>query len=96
MAQGEPGKMEEAVSVMRDLIPKEVPKIAGLNGVLFRVDRKSGKVMTVSLWESEAHRAAPEAERRFQELLTQFKSLGARPDSIVRQGYEVAAMTLPK
>lgn len=48
--QGMPDKAEE---IARWPVPREVLELSGYKGVYALLDRKSGKVMTITLWETE-------------------------------------------
>ena len=65
--QGPPELIDQGVSHARERILPAVRQIDGFSGVLFLVDRESGKALSVTLWESErAMRASEEEANRLR------------------------------
>ncbi len=52
--QIEPGKIDEAIGIYRDTVVPAVRQQQGSKGGLVMTDRSAGKVMAISLWETEA------------------------------------------
>ena len=48
-----PDRMQEGISHARERILPAVRNIAGFSGILFLADREIGKVLSITLWESE-------------------------------------------
>ena len=53
MAQARPGMIDEGVGIFHDAITPAAQRQPGYQGALLLVDRRTGKFITVSLWESE-------------------------------------------
>lgn len=47
---GSPDKVEEGIQTVHEIFIQQEP---GFKGAYFLVDRKSGRAMTITLWESE-------------------------------------------
>src|SRR6476659_2677228 len=50
----DPGKLDEGIRFFREQAIPGVRKVQGVQGARLLVDRQSGKVQTVTLWESES------------------------------------------
>jgi heme-degrading monooxygenase HmoA len=71
--QADPGKLDEGIRFFREFAVSDARKLQGFQGARLLVDRQSGKVQTVTLWESEsAAQASADAvtESRAQLLST--------------------------
>ncbi len=90
--QGAPDRIEDTVRLGREQLLPAAAKMAGYQGTYFLVDRKSGKSISVTLWESEKDiRASEEAADR---LRAQGAAAGsARILSVER--FEVALSDIP-
>ena len=62
--------------------------IQGHKGHHLLTDRSNGKVISISLWETEANMMAGESSGHYQQQLAKFKDLFAAPP--VREAYEVS------
>lgn len=51
--QGKPDKINAGISFMKDQVSPTIRKMAGSKGAYTLVDRKSGKLMVMALWETE-------------------------------------------
>ena len=87
--QVEPTKVEDFASRVRDTLAPAVAQQQGFSGGLLLTDRRTGKVMTVSLWETEAALLAAEPAGRYQPVLGML--LGVVPGSEVQETYAVSA-----
>ena len=56
----QPGQLDEAVRVVREVFLPEFQKQKGFLGLLFLVDTSTNKCLSISFWESEADRKARE------------------------------------
>ncbi len=83
--QIEPGRIDEAIGIYRDTVVPAVSQGQGSKGGLVMTDRGIGKVMAISLWETEADLRAYEPS-----VATDFLSNGAP----VREVYEVGVEAL--
>jgi len=83
-------KLEEALQLYRESILPEVRQLPGFKGRMVLGDRSKGKVITLTLWESEADaRASGEGSAFMQASVAQFAPFYAAPSVI--EIYEVAA-----
>ena len=81
-------KLEEAGQLYRESILPEVRQLPGFNGRLVLVDRSRGKVIAITLWESEADaRASGEGSAFMQASMAKFAPFYAAPPVI--EIYEV-------
>lgn len=78
-------RLDEAIRLWRDSVLPSVQQQAGFKGVRLLVDRKSGKVASMGLWETEAHFQATVEWNQGQ--IAKFAGLFAAPLEV--GGYEV-------
>ena len=86
--QIQPGKMDEALSILRDSLVPVMKQQHGFRGLLTLIDRDASKGMTVSLWETEADMRGGETSGQLPQLLTQVVHVFAGP--AIREHYEVS------
>ena len=68
---GSPEAMDEALQTKKKVLPTEPGQTEGMTGAIFLVDRKSGTITVISLWESEdAMNAGEEIAKRLREEAT--------------------------
>jgi heme-degrading monooxygenase HmoA len=85
--EGSPERIDESTRLGRETIIPQVRKMQGFKGLYVLVDRKTGKQMAITLWETEADlHAGTEAANR---LRGQFVQAAAAPPAKV-EIYEVA------
>ena len=60
--QGPPEQIDEGLRYAQENIVPSLQEVEGFEGVYLLVDRQSGKVLTVTLWESEEALRASEEE----------------------------------
>jgi len=83
-----PGKIDEAIGIYRDSVVPAAKKQKGWKGNYLLTDRKTGKGISIGLWETEADMTAGETSGYYQKQIAKFKDiLGAPP---VREAYEVS------
>ena len=82
-----PGKEDEAIGIFRDSVVPAAKEQKGHKGHYLLSDRKSGKSIAISLWETEADLTAGESSGHYQQQLAKFKGIFAAPP--VREDYEV-------
>jgi len=82
-----PEKVMEAIQLWKDSVMPAVKSQKGFSSGRFLVNRASGKIVTVGVWETEADMQAT-AGAFVQEQLAKFASLFSAPP-VVEQ-YEVA------
>jgi len=64
---GAPDRVDESIREGREQIVPAVRQIPGCKGLLYLVDRSTGKAMSVTLWENEeAMRASEEAANQIR------------------------------
>ena len=66
--QGPPDQIDDGLRYAQENIVPSLQEVEGFEGVYLLVDRQSGKVLTITLWESE------EALRASEEETTQLRS----------------------
>ena len=76
---GSPDQVDESIREGREQIVPAVRQIRGCKGLLYLVDRTTGKAMSVTLWETE------EAMRMSEQAADQI-----RGESVQVERYEVA------
>jgi heme-degrading monooxygenase HmoA len=86
--QTQPGKTEEAIRIYRDSIVPAAKQQQGFTSALLLTDSRSGKGISVTLWETEADQVASEASGYFQEQIAKLGGVIAGPP--VREAYEVS------
>jgi len=65
--QGPPDQIDEGVRYAQDNIVPSLQEVEGYEGIYLLVDRQSGKVLTLTLWESEeAMRASEDAANQLR------------------------------
>ena len=52
--EGSPDRLEESIRQTREEIIPEAKRMHGFNGLYDLIDRKTGKGMVITLWETEA------------------------------------------
>lgn len=65
----------------------------GYKGAFFLADRKAGKCLPITLWESEEDMLATESSKFFQEQVVKFISFFK--SSPIREAFEVVVEDLP-
>lgn len=81
----EPGHIDEFAAAAQSLLPAAKQQSAGLKSVAVLGDRRTGKVVILSEWESEA--AAEAAEFVAQDAFRKLGRFFAEPP--IRERYEV-------
>jgi heme-degrading monooxygenase HmoA len=70
--EGSPEQIEESIRFGREEAVPQAKKMRGFKGLYFLVDRKTGKEMAITLWETEADlHASAEAANRLREQTVQ-------------------------
>ncbi len=83
-----PGKTDEAIGLYRDSVVPAAKQQKGSKGAYLLTDRKTGKGLSIALWETEADLTAGETSGYYQQQLAKFKDLFGAPP--VREVYEVS------
>jgi heme-degrading monooxygenase HmoA len=83
-----PAKADEAIGIYRDSVVPAAKQQKGFKGLFVLTDRKTGKGLTIALWESEAEMMAGETSGYYQQQVAKFKDILSTPP--VREAYEVS------
>ena len=90
------GKLDEALKLYEDSVLPATKSQKGYRGAYFLVDDKTGKVIAITLWNSEADTAAQEwvTEERghYKEQLAKFKDYFV--GTPIREGYDVKIQSI--
>ena len=86
--QGKPQHVEDGIRQYREQVISAVKKMAGFKGAYFLVDRKSGKEISITLWDTEKElQASAKAADQLREQASQ--TVAASKPAMV-EIYEVA------
>ena len=88
MVQVKPTDADEVIKIYGDNVVPAAKSQKGYKGVLMLTDRKTGKGISITLWESEEHAIATEKSGFYQQQLDRFKGHFTKPP--VQEGYEVS------
>jgi len=88
IATAQPGKVDEAVRVMRDSILPAVKKQKGFKSLFFLTNRNTGKGMVIGLWNTEADMTAGESSEFYREQVA--KMVPLLDGSPAMEHYEVS------
>jgi len=80
-------KIDEATKLFEESVVPVFKSQKGYQGGYFLTDRKTGKSICITLWDSEKDVVTNEQSGSYQEQLVKFMSFFT--DSPVREGYEV-------
>ncbi len=86
-ATAQPGKTDEGVQIVRDAILPVTRQQPGYRGYLSLTDRTTGRVISITLWETEADVNASESSGLLREQLGKVAPMLAT--QVVREVYEV-------
>ena len=78
----------EAIKIYAESVTPARKAQKGSRGAYLFTDRKTGKGMAITLWDSEEDAIANEQSGYYQEQISKFKDVFAAPP--VREGYEVS------
>jgi heme-degrading monooxygenase HmoA len=79
--------MDKFVKIYEESIVPAAKSQKGYCGSYFLVDRKTGKVVSITLWDCEEDALANEKSHYYQEQLVKVMNLFTKP--LIREGYEV-------
>ena len=82
-----PGKFDKAIAIYRDSVTPAAQQQKGFKGIWMLTDRKTGKGISITLWETEADMTAGESSGFYQQQVAKFKDVFGAPP--VREQYEV-------
>ncbi len=81
-------QIDEAIKIYAESVTPARKAQKGSRGAYLFTDRKTGKGMAITLWDSEEDAIANEQSGYYQEQISKFKEVFAAPP--VREGYEVS------
>ena len=81
-------KLDDAIKIYSESIIPAAKSQKGFRGGYLLTDRKTGKEVSISLWDSEEDAIANEQSGYLQEQVSKLKESMAAPP--VREGYEVS------
>lgn len=97
--QGSPNRMDEGICYFQEQVVPTVEALDGFQGAYLMINRKSGKTVRITLWETE------EAQQASAAVVAQIRREGAEvlrdwrdplPDQPVIEVYEVAVKARSK
>ena len=81
-------KLDETIKIYKESIVPAAKSQKGYRGAYLLTDRKTGKGVSITLWESEEDAIANEQSGYYQEQVSKLKEFFTAPP--VREGYEVS------
>ena len=81
-------KMDETIKIYEDSVAPAAKSQKGFQGAYLLTDRKTGKGISCTLWDSEEDAVANEQSGYYQEQIDKLKDFLTAPP--VREGYEVS------
>ena len=82
-------KLDETIKIFEDSVVPAAKSQKGSRGAYLLTDRKTGKGISMTLWDSEEDAIADEQSGQFQERTSWFQDFFTAPP--VRDGYDVNA-----
>lgn len=82
-----PDKVDKAIAIYRDSVTPAAKQQKGFKGIWMLTNRKTGKGISITLWETEADMTAGESSGFYQQQVAKFKDVFGAPP--VREQYEV-------
>jgi heme-degrading monooxygenase HmoA len=82
-----PEKVDEALKLYEESVVPEGRDQNGYRGLFVLTDRESGKVVSITLWDSKEDAAANEDRGYLHQQIDKFKDYLLEP--VVREGFEV-------
>ena len=81
-------KMDEVIKIYGDQVVPAAKSQKGYKGILLLTDPKTGKGISVALWESEQDAIANDKSGYYQQQVARFKDYFTKPP--VQENYEVS------
>jgi heme-degrading monooxygenase HmoA len=88
IATAQPGKADDVIKVVRDSILPAAKKQKGFKGLFDLIDRKTGKGMVITMWNTEAEMTAGESSGFYREQVAKAAPFLAGAPTLER--YEVS------
>ena len=86
--QVQSGKLNEAVSIYRDIVIPAAKQQKGFKHAVLLTDPGTGKGISITIWESEADQKASEASGYLRQQLAKIGTTFAGPP--IKEGFEVS------
>lgn len=83
-------KLEEALKIYEESVITEGKKQEGYRGIYLLANKESGKIISISFWDSEEHAIANENSGYFREQVEKFNGIFISPP--VKEGFDVFIM----
>ena len=80
-------RIDRFIKIFEESVVPAAKSQKGYKGIYLFVDRKTGKGVSMGLWESEEDAIANEENRFYQEQVAKFITFYTKPP--IREGYEV-------
>jgi heme-degrading monooxygenase HmoA len=80
--------VDDVIKIYGDHVVPSAKAQKGYKGILMLTDRKTGKGISITLWESEQDAIANEKSGYYQQQVGRFKDYFTKPP--VQEGYEVS------
>ena len=88
IVQVKPDAVDEVTKIYRDKVVPAAKSQKGYKGILMLTDRKTGKGISIVMWESEEDAIANEKSGYYQQQVGRFKDYFTKPPA--QEGYEVS------
>ncbi len=92
ITQMSPEKTDEATNLYKEAVVPAAKSQKGFCGIYLLSNPKTGKAISISLWDREADAIANEQSGYYQEQVGKFKDIFTAPP--IQEGYEVAVREL--
>src|SRR5262245_7505043 len=84
-----PESIDDALETKKGVLPTEFGQTEGMKGVVFLLDRETGEIVVISLWEGE------DAMRESEDEATRVREESTAPDETASvERYEVALLNV--
>ena len=83
-------KIEEALKIYEESVIPEGKAQDGYRGIYLLTNEETGKIISISFWESEEHAVINEKSGYFREQVKKFDGMLLSPP--VKEGFEVSIM----
>lgn len=80
-------RIDEAIKIVKKSIVPTAKAQKGFQGLYLLLDRKTGKAVSIAMWDKEEDAIANEESHYYQEQLVKLMHLYTAPP--IREGYEV-------
>src|SRR5689334_17577043 len=90
IVQLSPGRTDQAITIFQDFVLPAARNQPGFKGAYLLTDRRTGKFLSFTLWESEADLSASETNGYYQEQIAKFAGVGVFAGAPVRESYEAS------